>query len=297
MSAAQIGIALKGRRNGSGWLVCCPCPNHGKGRGDRSPSLSVADGDDGRLLLRCFAGCDFLDILDELKHRGVVDQSRVSDCRTLARPELKPDDAPDPEALKIWVAASPARGTVVAEYLERRGIALQPPASLRCRVDSPAMIAAVQRPDGKVVAIQSLRLTNDGEKAVLSAPRITTGALGAGAVRLGPADEVLGLAEGVESALSAMQLTGVTVWASLGSARLHRVELPPEVKEVHIFVDNDEPGRAAAKRAAEVHIKAGRRVYLRSPPDECGDWNDFLNVIADRDGRDPLPAQSSEDAA
>ena len=37
MNADQIGIALKGRRNGSGWLVCCPCPNHGKGRGDRSP--------------------------------------------------------------------------------------------------------------------------------------------------------------------------------------------------------------------------------------------------------------------
>lgn len=73
MNADQIGIALKGRRNGIGWLVCCPCPNHGKGRGDRFPSLSVADGDDNRLLLRCFAGCGFIDILDELKHRGLVD--------------------------------------------------------------------------------------------------------------------------------------------------------------------------------------------------------------------------------
>ena len=67
MSAEQIGVALRGRRNGTGWLVCCPCPNHGKGRGDRFPSLSVADGDDNRLLLRCFAGCGFIDILDELK--------------------------------------------------------------------------------------------------------------------------------------------------------------------------------------------------------------------------------------
>lgn len=76
MSAEQIGSALKGRRNGNGWLVCCPCPNHGKGRGDRSPSLSVADGNDGRLLLRCFAGCDFADILDELRGRGLVDNQR-----------------------------------------------------------------------------------------------------------------------------------------------------------------------------------------------------------------------------
>ena len=76
MNADQIGIALKGRRNGNGWLVCCPCPSHGKGRGDRSPSLSVADGDDDHLLLRCFAGCDFTDILDELRGRGLVDDQR-----------------------------------------------------------------------------------------------------------------------------------------------------------------------------------------------------------------------------
>ena len=42
MNAQRIGIALKGRRNGNGWLVSCPCLNHGKGRGDRSPSLSSA---------------------------------------------------------------------------------------------------------------------------------------------------------------------------------------------------------------------------------------------------------------
>ena len=61
----------------------------------------------------------------------------------------------------------------------------------------------------------------------------------------------MGLAEGVETALSAMQMAGMTVWASLGASRLHSVELPPEVEEVHVFVDNDEPGRTAAKRTAE----------------------------------------------
>ncbi|HWX41086.1 MAG TPA: toprim domain-containing protein [Blastocatellia bacterium] len=292
MNASQIGIALKGRRNGSGWLVCCPCPNHGKGRGDRFPSLSVADGDDNRLLLRCFAGCGFIDILDELKHRGLVDgKAPFPPAPTRSKP--KPHD-PDPEALKIWVASRSLQHSFAAEYLERRGIALQPP-SLRCRVDVPALVAGVQRPDGKIVAVQQLRLTNEGEKADVLYRRLTTGALGAGAVRFGPAAEVIGLAEGVETALSAMELSGVTVWASLGSARLHQVELPPEVEEVHVFVDNDEPGRLAAKRAADVHASLGRRVYLRSPPDECGDWNDFLNLIAD--GRDPLPARSAEDAA
>jgi putative DNA primase/helicase len=296
MSAEQIGIALKGRRNGNGWLVRCPCPNHGKGRGDRFPSLSVADGDGGRLLLRCFAGCDFVDILDELKQRGLVDGTQPVPTKNRFTPSLHRfvELSPDVGALTIWQATVEAQGTVVDEYLNRRGNYLRPP-MLRCRLDHRSMVVAVQAPDGKIIAIQQTWLTSEGEKA--SAKRLTTGNLGAGAARLGTAARIMGLAEGVETALSAMQLTGITVWASLGASRLHNVELPPEVEEVHVFVDNDEPGRLAAKRAADVHTSTGRRVYLRSPPDECGDWNDFLNLIADRDGRDPLPAQSSEDAA
>jgi hypothetical protein len=295
MSADQIGIALNGRRNGNGWLVRCPCPNHGKGRGDRFPSLSVANGDDNRLLLRCFAGCDFVDILDELKHHGLVDDAHRLPARNQFTPTIhRPEINPDVGALTIWQAAGEAQETVVDEYLNRRGIYLRPP-MFRCRLDQRSMVAAVQASDGRVIAIQQTWLTSDGEKA--TAKRLTTGNLGAGAVRLGVTARIMGLAEGVETALSAMQLTGMTVWASLGASRLHNVELPPEVEEVHVFVDNDEPGRAAAKRTADTHTSLGRRVYLRSPPDQCGDWNDFLNQIADRDGRDVLPSVASEDAA
>jgi putative DNA primase/helicase len=296
MNSDRIGIALKGRRNGNGWLVCCPCPNHGKGRGDRFPSLSVADGDDGRLLLRCFAGCQFADILDELKCRGLMEGPQPRRVPQLRYPPKPSEPEPDPDALKIWGATFDAHDGIVREYLDRRGIALMPQ-FVCCQNDPPAMVVAVQRPDGKIVAVQQTWLTPDGKKAGVTPQRITTGALGTGAVRLGAAAEVMGLAEGVETALSAMQLTGITVWASLGSARLHQVELPLCVKEVHIFVDNDEPGRAAARRAPEVHTRLGRHVLLRSPADECGDWNDFLNLIADRDGRDLLHTQSAEDAA
>jgi putative DNA primase/helicase len=280
MSADQIGIALKGRRNGNGWLVCCPCPNHGKGRGDRSPSLSVKDGDDDRLLLQCFAGCDFLDILGELKHRGLVEDSgvRIRNSTAPIRPE------PDPKALDIWGRTTEPHHTFVQEYLERRGIPLLPQ-FIRCQVDRPAMVAAVQRPDGQIIAVQQTWLTRDGEKALVSPPRITTGSLGTGAVRLGAAAEVMGLAEGVETALSAMQLTGMAVWATLGAARLPSVWVPPQVRELHIFADNDEAGRKAAKLAVEAH-RLVRSVVPRFPPDRCKDYNDYLNMIADRDGRD-----------
>jgi putative DNA primase/helicase len=293
MNAQDIGIALKGRRNGNGWLVSCPCPSHGKGRGDQSPSLTVADGNDGRLLLRCFAGCEFVDILDELKHRGLVEDSSVLSRPALRRVHVVPPVIPDVGALAIWGATVDAFETVVDEYLNRRGIYLRPP-MLRCRLDRRSMVAGMQAPDGKVIAIQQTWLTSDGQKA--TAKRLTTGNLGTGAVRLGAVGRCMGLAEGVETALSAMQMTGMTVWAALGASRLHSVELPTEVEEVHIFVDNDEPGRTAAKRTADVHAGLGRRVYLRSPPDQCGDWNDFLNLLADRDGRD-VESSVAENAA
>ena len=38
------------------WSASCPGPLHQ--RGDRNPSLSVAVGDDGRALVRCFSGCE-----------------------------------------------------------------------------------------------------------------------------------------------------------------------------------------------------------------------------------------------
>jgi hypothetical protein len=38
------------------------CPAHD----DRKPSLSVAEGDDGRALLKCYAGCETEEIIDAL---------------------------------------------------------------------------------------------------------------------------------------------------------------------------------------------------------------------------------------
>ena len=43
------------------WSASCPGPLHN--HGDRSPSLSIATGDDGRALLHCFTGCEVSAIL------------------------------------------------------------------------------------------------------------------------------------------------------------------------------------------------------------------------------------------
>lgn len=43
-----------------GWLALCPSHE------DKNPSLSISQGNDGRILLNCFAGCKILSILESV---------------------------------------------------------------------------------------------------------------------------------------------------------------------------------------------------------------------------------------
>lgn len=45
------------RRAGAGWQAQCPAHE------DRLPSLSLREGDDGRVLIHCFAGCESREVL------------------------------------------------------------------------------------------------------------------------------------------------------------------------------------------------------------------------------------------
>ena len=51
------------REAGTGYLVSCPLADHGQGRGDRNPSVSVSEGDDGRALVSCQTGCETADVV------------------------------------------------------------------------------------------------------------------------------------------------------------------------------------------------------------------------------------------
>jgi putative DNA primase/helicase len=91
---------------------------------------------------------------------------------------------------------------------------------------------------------------------------------------------VLGLTEGWEKALAAMQLFGVPCWASLGANRMHRVQIPDTVQELHIFSDNDDAGRLAAERTAHEHRH--RRIVVRFPPEQFKDWDDVTRDPASK---------------
>ena len=83
MNAAEIAVALGGaRRNGRGWL--CKCPAHH----DRTPSLSIDDGDRVPIVVKCFAGCDSREVLAELRRLGLPadEADRRDDHRGDRRP-------------------------------------------------------------------------------------------------------------------------------------------------------------------------------------------------------------------
>lgn len=63
----RIAHALgKATPNGQGYTCLCPAHN------DRNPSLSVSRGNDGRMLLHCFAGCDFKSVLNAIQEKGLL---------------------------------------------------------------------------------------------------------------------------------------------------------------------------------------------------------------------------------
>ena len=65
MNAAEIARHLHGRKQPSGWVARCPAHD------DHNPSLSLKDADDGRVLVKCHAGCPQDAVIGALKAKGL----------------------------------------------------------------------------------------------------------------------------------------------------------------------------------------------------------------------------------
>lgn len=281
MSARDIFAALGGKRLGpDSYLVRCPCPGHGKGRGDKTPSLSVRDGET-TLLVKCHGKCPTQDVLRELSSRGLLDDERRFTPRLVSTPTRRAEI--DPKAELFWNQCSPARFTPVESYLRRRCIDAPIPPCIRYAREKyqgqwmPVMVAALQDSSARVVATQKTYLAWSGEKATVEIPRRTECAMLRTAVRLSRISKntrVLGLAEGVETAMSASEAWGgLPVWAVCGAGRMDKIEIPPQITELHIYADNDPSGIAAAEAAKSAYSKL--QVLVRIPPSGVKDWNDF----------------------
>ena len=146
----------------------------------------------------------------------------------------------------------------------------------------PALVATVQDAEGNNVTLHRTFLRPDGlAKAEMACPRkLMPGTIPKGsAVRLsdytgGP----LGIAEGIETALSAMRLYDLPVWAALNANMLANWQPPEGCTDVAIFGDNDPKfaGQAAAYALASRLALAGIDVTVHIPKVIGADWNDEL---------------------
>jgi len=145
----------------------------------------------------------------------------------------------------------------------------------------PRMVSKIDDVDGRGVNLHLTHLTEDGEKApVVPVKRVMPGKLPDGcAIRLEPAGPVMGIAEGIESAISASILFKMPVWAAVSGVMLSKWIPPQEAEEIWIFGDNDGNYTGQAKAYALAHrlsVQFGRRVEVRIPEAVGEDWNDFL---------------------
>lgn len=101
------------------------------------------------------------------------------------------------------------------------------------------------------------------------------------AVRMFSCDDVLGISEGIESALSAKQMFGFPVWSVLNTSIMKEFKAPVGVKTLIIYADNDKNGAglAAAYTCANKNLLSRNdvsKVVIRAPSVKGKDFNDML---------------------
>ena len=147
------------------------------GSSDRKPSLSIRDAVDGKVLVRCHAGCDQERVISALQSRGLWPENGTHPSERFAaranvtsHPER--DEARRTEGRTCHLAGDDAGdGTSVETYLAGRGSQLTPSPSLRFHAGLkhpsgsvwPAMVALVTRGvDDAPLAIHRTFLARDG---------------------------------------------------------------------------------------------------------------------------------------
>ena len=142
------------------------------------------------------------------------------------------------------------------------------------------MAAKINGPDGKGISVHKTYLLSNGDKAPLDPNKVMMpGPLVQGAsIWLTDPMEHLGIAEGIETALSASLLHKVPTWAAISATMMKSFEPPPVCKKLTIFADNDANyvGQAAAFELAR-RLVTTRQIQVQvMVPERIGDWNDVL---------------------
>lgn len=287
MSAETATRALGGKWNGQRGIAMCPAHDN-----RRTPALSLADGEGGKLLVHCFAGCNGGDVLRELNQRGLG--AANSFVTSPSKPYQQESDYRD-FALSLWREAYPVSDTLAERYLRKRNIKPPFPKSLRfhpslmhapSQVRRPAMIGLVTAGDENLpIGIHRTFLAPSACKADVTPNKMMLGDCRGGAVRI--ADEGDGpvvICEGIETALSlrdalASETTIPRIWAALSTSGIAGIRISALWKRIVLAPDGDAPGYRAAEKLAERAKAEGLDVRIMAAP-AGKDWNDVASGLA-----------------
>jgi putative DNA primase/helicase len=291
----SLGVPLRALRNRHG-----PCPICGgkdrfrfDDKGGRGTWIcSKCGAGDGIEFVKRFLHVDF-------KQAARLIEQHIGSALTIATRDRQPqtDGQKRDEIIGLRKRSLPiTRDDYAGQYLNARTGLTAFPENLRFAPDErysepgkraswhPIMVAKVDPSDsaaaqGERAALHRTYLSPYGTKADVASPRKMMGTMPSGAaVRLMPHQELLGIAEGIETALSASILFNVPVWAALNAGLLQVWTPPTTVTTVFVFGDNDvsSTGQAAAYTLAQRLKAKGLSVFVEIPCKTGQDWNDVL---------------------
>ncbi|MDE2232529.1 MAG: toprim domain-containing protein [Patescibacteria group bacterium] len=224
------------------------------------------------LVMRIF-GIDFAEAAKRIE--GVIG---------FAQTEKKREQKTSAEQLaamkKLWDESRPiSTRCCVGIYLANRGLKICDALRWAPGKNYSAMVAKVTDRNGKSVNIHRTLIDDFGKKATGDQARLfMPGQIPAGsAIRLFMAAPVMGVAEGIETALSASAIFRIPVWSAMNSSRLETFIPPPECRHLVICGDNDLTfgGQKAAYTLAHRVAVNGIKVNVEIPAKPGTDWNDF----------------------
>lgn len=265
-----------------------PCPGDGEGV-DRF-RLWDKDGC-GNYFCACSEGSrDGFELLQCAKSWSFAEAAQAVEDVIGKCPKDGEESKPRPET---W--ASKLRREVLktprSAYLEGRGLEVAPGLDWRKSLpyfgddgnksgDWPAMLAPVMR--GDEFLTYHVTYLDRGSKAPVNKPRKILPAhvpLEGGACPLyEPDGKLLGIAEGVETAIAAKLIHDVPTWAALNTALLAKWKPPLGIEGVIVFADHDAnyAGHSAAYKLAHRLTRMGCEVIVKMPPRAGMDWNDVI---------------------
>lgn len=264
---------------------------------------------DGFALVGAVNGWPFKETLAEVGRVVLGEMPAAVPYAPTKRDIAKEDEAIRQRLAALWKASLPlaledASQQAACLYLKNRGLVV--PRTLdavrfhpsmayyeggQLQGHFPGLLACVTAQDGTPVTLHRTFLTQEGQKAQVSSPKklcshTSYRSLKGVAIRLAPVQETLAVAEGIETALAVMELTGIPCWATVTAGLMAEFKPPQQVRKVVIFADKDAPnsahphghGQEAAKRLAKRLWEQGVQTSIRIPPCETTgvDWLDVL---------------------